>query len=334
MAATDLDLIVIGAGPAGIAVAAEARAAGIEPHRMLVLEKAPAHSHSIRALYPESKPVTANYKGIDAACEGLLCLRDCSKDETLAYLDAMIEQWSLPVRYGEGVWRVNAREPAGAGFDVETSGGTYGAQVVAIAIGVFGRPNKPDYKLPSSLKARVHFDVTSTPLANSDVLVVGGGDSAAEYCEHLIARGNRVTLSYRGARFHRMHERNANRVAQLERAGALDVLRASTIEAVVDADGRPAARFTHPYEPRIFDHIVYALGGSSPVEFLASAGIELAAGAPVVCNAGETSVRGLFIVGDLVAGRKGGSIIAGFNTARRAMRRICDGYLSCELAPA
>ena len=57
------DLLIIGAGPGGIALAAEAQASGIDPSRTLVLEKAATHNWAIRQLYPEQKLTTANYKG-------------------------------------------------------------------------------------------------------------------------------------------------------------------------------------------------------------------------------------------------------------------------------
>ena len=52
MAGRDLDLIIVGAGPAGIALAAEARAAGVPAARILILEKALEHSWIIRKYYP------------------------------------------------------------------------------------------------------------------------------------------------------------------------------------------------------------------------------------------------------------------------------------------
>jgi flavin-dependent dehydrogenase len=49
------DLIIIGAGPGGIALAAEAFASGIDPSQILILEKGPTHNSAIRQLYPEKK---------------------------------------------------------------------------------------------------------------------------------------------------------------------------------------------------------------------------------------------------------------------------------------
>src|SRR5258708_39729234 len=79
------DLIIIGAGPGGIALAAEACASGIYQSQILVLEKGATHNSAIRQLYPDQKLTTANYKGFDARCEGLLCLSDMTKSETIEW---------------------------------------------------------------------------------------------------------------------------------------------------------------------------------------------------------------------------------------------------------
>jgi thioredoxin reductase (NADPH) len=70
------DLIIIGAGPGGLALAAEANASGLSSSQILVLEKGPTHNTAIRQLYPAQKLTTANYKGFAARCEGLLCVDD------------------------------------------------------------------------------------------------------------------------------------------------------------------------------------------------------------------------------------------------------------------
>ena len=118
---SDLDVVIIGAGPAGIALAAEARAAGVAAGRILILEKAPEHSWIIRKYYPASKPVLANYKGIEAKCEGVLCIPDLTREETLTFLDRAIRESGARVRYGEEVYRIG-REPDGR-LRIESSGG-------------------------------------------------------------------------------------------------------------------------------------------------------------------------------------------------------------------
>ncbi|HEX7529337.1 MAG TPA: NAD(P)-binding domain-containing protein, partial [Thermoanaerobaculia bacterium] len=217
-----LDLLIVGAGPAGIALGAEAVAAGIPPSRVLILERGEAHSFSIRKFYPESKVVTANYKGLAAVCTGVLCLTDASKGETLTYLDRAIEANGLAVRYDEPV---GAIRPRGGFFLVETPAATYRSKTCAVAIGILGRPRKPDWPIPSGLRARITFDITSVTLRNLDVLVVGGGDSASEYAQYLVQEGCRVVLSYRGPSFERMNDINRASLEALEEQGRVLVLR-------------------------------------------------------------------------------------------------------------
>ncbi|HEV8268288.1 MAG TPA: NAD(P)-binding domain-containing protein, partial [Thermoanaerobaculia bacterium] len=224
-----LDLLVVGAGPAGIALGAEAVEAGIEPGKILILEKAEAHSFTIRKFYPEQKLVTANYKGLEAVCTGVLCIPDLSKGETLSYLDRAIASHWLDVRYRKAVHIIRKRE---GHFLVETEEDVFRAKTCAIAIGILGRPKKPDWPIPRSLGKQVTFDVTSVSLVDKDVLVVGGGDSASEYVQYLVQEGNRVALSYRGAEFHRMNDINRESLESLETEGRVVVLRSTNVSRI------------------------------------------------------------------------------------------------------
>ena len=326
-----LDLVIVGAGPAGIALGAEAVAAGISPARVLILERGEAHSYSIRKFYPESKLVTANYKGFPAVCTGVLCLTDASKGETLTYLDRAIEDNGLVVRYREAVGAIRAR--AGY-FLVETAAATYRSKTCVIAIGILGRPQKPAWPIPSFVKARITYDITSVTLREVDVLVVGGGDSASEYAQYLVQEGCRVVLSYRGSSFHRMNDINRTSLAALEEQGRVLVLTGTNVARVESDGGRPRVHFTEDRpKPETFDHVVLALGGTTPENFLKTIGIDFDGQTPVLTEGYETSIPGLFLVGDLTAGKTGGSIISAFNSANDAMRALCEGHLDCPIPP-
>jgi len=327
------DLIIIGAGPGGIALAAEAQASGIAPSRTLVLEKAATHNWAIRQLYPEQKLTTANYKGFQPRCEGLLCIGDMSKAETIQYFDRIIADYKLNLQYEAEVYAIRPIEDAqGARFRVESSKGTYETKVLAAGIGIFGRPNKPkEYRFPPGLKERLLFDITSQRIEGEDVLVVGGGDTAAEYAEYLRKQGNRVTLSYRGTEFKRLNEQNHATLLRMEQHEEVLILRGSNIKEVEVDAGRPRPIFMEEqYQPRTFDRVVYALGGTTPSNFLRMLGIKFDDEGPVFNESGETDVPGLFLIGDLVVGKTGGSIITAFNSAVRAMRSICTTYLPCN----
>ena len=104
------DLIIIGAGPGGIALAAEAFASGIDPSQILILEKGPTHNSAIRQLYPEKKLTTANYKGFAARCEGLLCVRDMTKPETLQFFDQIISDYQINIHFNAEVFGMGRPE--------------------------------------------------------------------------------------------------------------------------------------------------------------------------------------------------------------------------------
>lgn len=319
------DLVIVGAGPAGIAVAVEAIRSGTPASKILLIEKAPEHSYSIRKFYPESKLVTANYKGQVSLCEGTLCLPNSSKTETLEYLDRVIEEFDLKINFNEEIYGIE-KVPSGD-FIIKSGRGTYYSKTCAIAIGILGRPNPPTYKIPLELKGKVSFDITSVPLKDKNVLVVGGGDSASEYCQYLVEAGNALTLSYRQSSFSRMNELNRDLLLKLEKEKRVNIIYNSNVVKIEDQNG-PLVFFSEPgLRPLKFDHVVLALGGSTPKNFLKLLGIRFNDDQPVIKHGYETSVEGLFLVGDLVFGKSGGSIISAFNSAHRAVKQINKNYL-------
>ena len=302
-------------------MAAEARTTGIPPEDILVIEKGETHSWAIRKFYPAGKVVVANYKGIDAVCRGVMCISDMSKDETLTYIDRTIEQYQLNVRYNQTV--IGIRPLPEEGFEVSTSLGIYRSRKCVIAIGILDKPNKPDYRIPGGLNKRVHYDLTSALLENAECLVVGGGDTASEYCQYLVQQGNRVTLSYRRPDFTRLNRVNYESLKALEERGQVTILRGSNIKELQEDGGRARVLFEETtFTPLSVDHIVYALGGTTPTNFLKAIGIAFEGTAPMIKDGYETSIPGLYLIGDLSAGRKGGSINLAFNMAADAMQNI------------
>ena len=288
---------------------------------------------SIAKLYPDQKLTTANYKGFDARCEGLLCIRDMTKPETIEFFDKVIADYRINIQFNAEVFGMQGlNQEGGTRFRVESSKGTYESKVLAVAIGIFGRPNKPkEYRLLPSLKERLLFDMTSHPIQNEDVLVVGGGDTAAEYVQYLHAQVNRVTLSYRQTEFSRLNKQNHDTLFAMEERNEVEILRGSNIKQVEDEIGRPRVVFNEPeFLPRPFDRVIYALGGTTPTNFLRTLGIFFNDQGPIFDEAGATNVSGLYLIGDLVVGKKGGSIITAFNSAVHAMKRICAHDLPCN----
>ncbi len=329
-----VELLIIGAGPAGISLATEARMAGMDADQILMIDKAETHSWVIRSLYPDKKLVTANYKGQKAVCHGVMCLLDSTKDETISYLDEAIRKNGVTVKYKEEVLSIDTKGSDEAPlFWVQTNTERYEAKIVVIAIGIFGKPNKPDYKLSRKLKNRIHFDITSFRSDKENILIVGGGDSASEFAQYLIEKGNTVTLSYRRDSFGRMNSFNLDVITRLEQNKQVKVLFGSNIEEVsISEREKPFVHFKEDqFEDREYDRIVYALGGTTPTNFLKLTGIQFEGESPHLSHDGESSIPGLFIAGDLLAGKKGGSIAHAFNASRATMSKICENYLECKI---
>jgi thioredoxin reductase (NADPH) len=255
-----------------------------------------------------------------------------TKPQTIEFFDKIINDYRVNIEFNAEVYGMRRPEEGGARFRVESSRGVYESKVLACAIGIFGRPNKPkEYRLPPSLKQRVLFDMTSQQIQNEAVLVVGGGDTAAEYVQYLHQQENRITLSYRQADFTRLNQQNHDALLGMEQRGEVEILRRSNIKEIKDESGRPRIIFAEAEHPaRFFDRVLFALGGTTPTNFLHTLGITFNGDGPLFDEAGATNVDGLYLIGDLVVGKKGGSIITAFNSAVRAMRSICIRDLSCQ----
>lgn len=304
------DVVIIGAGPSGIAAALEAKHAGLSA---ILLEKADEHNQTMRKFYKDGKRVDKEYKGQDSTIRGNVDFMDGTKESTLEYFDSLLD--GVEVKYKSEVERVNKE---GDKFIVSTAGAKYEAKNVIIAIGKMGKPNKPEYKIPLQLNPRINYNANSVA-AGEHVLVIGGGNSAVEYAIDLAGK-NDTTLSYRRDSFSRINETNAQELKNAELKG-LKVWLNSDIVEVADSDGRPLVKFKDSSE-HVFDRIIYAIGGSNPTDFLQKCGVKTdEKGNGEVDENGETNVAGLYLVGD-VALKSGGSVVTGFNHAFNVIKTI------------
>lgn len=326
-----LDLLIVGAGPAGIATAVEARRAGIQ--RVLLLEKGPSHSFSIEKLYTPGKRVDKVYLGQDLECSGAVCIIDGTRETVLETMEAFIQEYELPVRNGVEVASIQQLEMGG--FEVTSGQGeAWQSRTVVIAIGVFGRPNKPGYPIPPSLKGHIHFDMTQPPTAGESVLIVGGGNTALEYAEFLYS-DHPITLAYRGKSFDKANEINRTILEALAARGQVAVLREADIASIRDRPTNPRVEVSFR-DGRVipFHHVVFAIGGSTPEGFLKMAGIEVENRIPSVDHRFESQVPGLFLAGDLVAAGRG-TLVKAFNTGHQVVwEGLCQDHLECRIPGA
>ena len=183
-----LDLIIIGAGPAGLSAAEAARKEGL---RYLVLEKGTI-ADTIR-LYPVGRTLFSTPNELEMY-EGALkpCREKPTREELLSHYIHFVLDNDLNINTGEAVLAV---EPAGdETFRVHTDKGDYHAARVLFAIGAMAHPrhlNIPGEELPKVH----HLFVEPYAYIRKDALVVGGGNSAAEAALFLSEEGARTTLA-------------------------------------------------------------------------------------------------------------------------------------------
>lgn len=313
------DIVIIGAGPAGIAAAVEAYALGIS--NILLIEKASNHSTTIRNFYKDGKRVDKEWMGQKLESNGTIAFLDGTKESTLDFFDNLLMAHKIEAAFNEEVEKVVKN---GELFDIATTGSNYHAKSVILAIGRMGKPNKPTCLITPEAKKRVHYNLDACS-ENESVLVVGGGNSAAEYAVDL-AEKNDVALSYRRANFTRLNAINILNVERLSSHGKIRMLMGTNITSIDEKDGKIRVSFAE-IGPELFDRVVFAIGGSTPVDFLKKCGVELKDGEPVLSSEFETGTKGMFISGD-IAFKNGGSIVVALDMSYKIVKKIKEEILS------
>lgn len=297
-------LAIIGAGPAGIATAVESYVLGMRD--IILLEKDENHNATIRKFYKESKRVDKDWKGQKVELDGTIYFMDGTKESTLDFFDQLLDNEVLELRTHTEVQKIVKQEDA---LEVFIAGGSIRARYVVVTIGRMGKPNKPDYKIPPSIKNQVHFTLDACG-AGEKIMVVGGGDSAIEYAVELCGR-NDVTICYRRGTFRRANPTNQADIERVMASGSVRALLNTEIVELESESGKVKTIFSDG-SSEMFDRVVYAIGGTTPSGFLQSSGIREEDGKPVHDENYQTNVSGLFVAGDITQ-ESGGSIALGLN---------------------
>jgi len=260
-----LDLVIIGAGPAGLAAAVEAEHRGL---RYVVLERSVVAS-TVQS-FPPGKKVYAEPRGI-ANHSRLDVEGDLERDVFLSRIAAVVHDNRLKIKTAIEVTRV--RKTGERQFEVDTKEGTsFPARQVVVAVGRQGQPRLldcPGADRAEKVTYRLH---TADDYQQKDVLVVGGGNSAIE-AALMLSGHNRVTLSYRGDDFFRAKDENRRRLEQAEREGRLTILRGSHVEAIEPLEVRLNVAGETTTIPN--DQVIILIGTLPPVDFLLNMGLEL-----------------------------------------------------------
>jgi thioredoxin reductase len=260
---SDLDVVIVGAGPAGLAAGLGALEHKL---RFALIEQESALGGAIFH-YPRNKlTMTAPFQ---LPLVGKVKLgSEVRKEALLAIWQDIVSRTGLKIRFGEKMEQI---ERDGDVFQVKTTRGVYRAAHVLLTIGRRGTPRK--LGVPGEEQPKVVYRmIDAEQYRGQHVLVVGGGDSALEAAIALAEQpGCRVALSYRSEAFSRVKPANRARLQALEQARTVQVLLRSTVKQI----GVQDVTLLHEERPLQLpnDAVIVCAGGELPFDLLKRAGV-------------------------------------------------------------
>lgn len=258
-----LDVMIVGAGPAGISAALGATEKKL---KFRIVEQDTLGGTV--AHFPRGKLVMT--APAELPLVGKVKFGEISKEKLLAFWEGVVADTGLRIAFEE---RVDSVSRESGLFVVTTNKSEYRAKTVLLAIGRRGTPRMLGVPGEDSSKV-VYRLVDPQQYGGQHVLVVGGGDSALEAAASIADEpGSTVTLSYRGKAFDRARQKNRDRVSAAQAAGRIDVILESGIEHI--AMRTVAIRTAQGIVEIANDAVIVCAGGVLPTDFLKRSGIEV-----------------------------------------------------------
>ncbi|MBZ5546766.1 MAG: YpdA family putative bacillithiol disulfide reductase [Acidobacteriia bacterium] len=297
------DLLVVGAGPTGLACAIEAQKAGF---KSIIIDKGCLVNSVFH--YPTNMVFFTTPELLEIGdIPFTTSLPKPTRVEALEYYRRVAEhyqlhvcqyQWVKTITGEDGDFRVTATDRHGAIHD-------YRARKIVVATGYYDLANH--LGIPGEDSGKVfHYYREAHPYQDTDVVVIGGKNSAAEAALDLWRHGARVTLVYRGAQMHHhvkywVRPDIENRI----KAGEIAAYFNSTVQEI---GSDHVVLLTPNGSLRLKNDFVFAMTGYHPdYDFLRSVGIELSPEQHrPVCDPEtlESNVPGVYVAGVIVAGSK------------------------------
>ena len=301
-----VDLLVVGAGPIGLACAVEAERAGLTAR---VVEKG-ALANSIVG-YPTQMEFFSTPELLEIGGHPLATtLYKPRREEALDYYRGVAQREGLDVRLGERVLAVEDARPGGGagGFTVVTSRGTHAARAVAVATGFFDQPNRLGVE-GEDLPHVSHYYKEPYPYSGRRVVVVGAKNSAAKAALEINRHGGDVVMVVRGDEIttsvkYWIRPDLLNRIEE----GAVAAHFRSTVERITPT----TVHVRTPDGPLAVeaDFVLALIGYRPDFAFLEAVGVELEGDARVPVfddDTMETTRPGLYLAG---------TVCGGLNTSR------------------
>jgi len=270
------DIVIVGAGPAGLGVALTARKLDFV---CTVLDQYGLGGTILH--YPRRKLVMT--QPVEVPMYGRLDRDEYSKEELLEILQTACDRNQIRVRSGERLVGLERRDNV---FHLSTeSGSIVSGRYVVLALGRRGSPRR--LQVPGEDLSKVMYQLTDAQAyTNKHILVVGGGDSAVEAAIGLARQpGNTVSVSYRKSRFFRIKKKNEDRISRLIEKNEVYAYFDSLVKLI---DNSSVILSTGSREIELpNDYVLVQIGGTPPYDMLKSFGIEFGGEASTIAEQDE-----------------------------------------------
>jgi thioredoxin reductase (NADPH) len=297
------DLIIIGSGPSGLAAALSAKQQGLN---YLVLERDEIAS-TVRK-YPLGKELFSTSNEVELEQGALPTTTKPTREEVLNHYQSLVEKERIHISTGEEVVSIKT---TAEGFLIETQNHQYASRTTLVAVGGFGRTRRLQVPGENDSRVSYHF-VSGEPFAGKNVLVVGGGNSAAQAALFLAEVGAKPVWSLRRATIDAIDPETGAPIAKikpwvkepLELAVAQGLIKIVAASKVIEIHPR-SALLTLADSPDSLevecDHIFALIGADPDTTLLETVGVEIAADGRPVYNTEtyETNVAGLYVAGHI-----------------------------------
>ncbi len=260
----EYDLIIVGAGPAGISASLTAKKNNLSA---LTLEQDTLGGTVFT--FPRSKIVMTS--AMDLPLYGKIKLYETSKQELLRLWNEVLSKNEIELHENSKVESVTNVDKH---FVVKTqSGENYTSRKILLVIGRRGSPRK--LNVPGEDRAKVAYRLLEPELIrDQNILIVGGGDSAIESAL-LLSDNNKVTLSYRSDVFGRLKPKNNEKIKEAITENRIKVLFNSNLISIDEDKVLISLSVTEEILDFKNDLVYIFAGGELPTQFLEKIGIQI-----------------------------------------------------------
>lgn len=256
------DLVIVGAGPAGIAASLMAK-----KHNLNFLTLEQDSLGGTVYTFPRSKIVMTS--PMNLPLYGKVQLYNTSKSELLGLWNKVLSDNNITIRENTKVDEISY---ANDHFRIKTNiNEEFKTKKILLAIGRRGSPRKLNIAGEDTEKVAYRL-LEPENIHHKKIIVVGGGDSAVEAALAL-APQNKVILSYRNEAFNRIKPQNREKLTEAEQKGILRIKYKSNLLAV---EKEYVSMTIENEQVNVKNDLVYIFaGGELPTDFLQKAGVRI-----------------------------------------------------------